>query len=122
MKKILVVDDEKEVVEAITHFLKRRNFDVLSAFDGQEAWDKIREADFNIIILDVMMPGMGGLELCEKIKHDPELKHIPILMLSARCGDIDRNIGYVCGANFYQGKPCQPKVLLEKIEELLEVK
>lgn len=120
MKKILIVDDEKEVVEAISHFLKRRQFEVVTAFDGEEAWEKIQKDHPNIVVLDVMMPGMGGLELCEKVKHDPALKNIPILMLSARCGDIDRNLGYVCGANFYQGKPCQPKVLLEKIEELLE--
>ena len=82
--KILVIDDEPDIVELVTYNLSKEGFDVFSAFDGEEALAKIRKENFDFIILDLMLPGLQGMEICRILRNDPITKNIPIIMLTAK--------------------------------------
>lgn len=119
-KKILVVDDEKHLVKIISFNLKRKGYDIEQAFNGEEALEKIRNVKVDLIILDVMMPKITGLEVCETIKNDPDLKNIPVIMLTAKGQESDKNQGSRYGADEYMIKPFSPRLLLETVAKYLE--
>ena len=91
-RRILVVDDEPDLVELVTYNLTHEGFKVSSASDGKEALEKIKNGSFNLIILDLMLPGLQGNELCRIIRNNPKTNAIPIIMLTAR-GDVADNTG-----------------------------
>ena len=122
LKKILIVDDEPTTVFLLKVRLAQSDYDILVAEDGEQGFWKAKEERPDLIILDVMLPNMGGFEICSKLKKDEALCHIPVVMLSARCGDIDQRMGSECGSNAYFGKPCDVKNLLKVIANLLEGK
>lgn len=110
---ILMVDDEKEILSLMEIYFKNEGFTMLKASNGLEALEKLNTHKVDLIILDVMMPVMDGLEACMKIR---EQNHIPIIMLSAKSQDIDKISGLSLGADEYVTKPFSPLVLLASVK------
>jgi DNA-binding response OmpR family regulator len=119
-KKVLLVDDEVDFVDVVRTRLEANNFEVVTAYDGEEALEKVKEKMPDIIILDIMMPKISGFDVCRKLKSDQNYKEIPIIMLTARFQVNDIKLGAAMGANAYITKPFEPQVLLEKMQELLQ--
>jgi len=121
-KRILVVDDETELVKAIEIRLKAAEYEVLTAYDGQEGLDKAKKEKPNLIILDLMLPKMDGYKVCGLLKADTRYNKIPIIMFTARAQESDKQMGKEVGADAYITKPFDAKVLLAKISNLLKNK
>lgn len=118
-KRILVVDDESQLVDMIKIRLEANGYDVITAYDGQAALDKARKEIPDLIILDLMMPKLDGYTVCRMLKFDAKYKKIPVIMLTARAQDKDKELGKEVGAEAYVTKPFEPADLLSKIKELL---
>lgn len=119
-KRILAVDDEKLIVLAIRHNLKLAGYEVLEAYDGREAIEKIEAERPDLVILDVMMPELSGWDVLSSIRDDPELRETPVIMLTAlgQDGDVGETIRR--GADFHLTKPFEPRHLLDIVGKLLE--
>ena len=117
--KILVVDDEPEAVELVEFNLKQAGYEVISAADGAEALTKSRAKKPNLIVLDLMLPEMSGLEVCKTLRRDPATAGIPIIMLTARAAEIDRVLGLELGADDYITKPFSPRELVLRVKKIL---
>jgi len=113
---ILVVDDEKEIRDLIGIYLSNDGYSVIKAFNGVEALNVLKNEDVDLIILDIMMPIMDGLETCIKIRED---KNMPIIMLSAKSEDMDKIMGLTTGADDYVSKPFNPLELLARVKSQL---
>jgi DNA-binding response OmpR family regulator len=120
--KILVVEDERLIVSMLEDLLERNHYEVVFAVDGEEGLNKARSAQPDLIILDIMLPKLDGLRICRLLKFDLKYRHIPIVMLTARAGEADRELALQSGANEYMVKPFSPQNLLAKISELLKTK
>lgn len=118
-QKILAVDDEQDIIELLSYNLSREGFEVTTAADGEEALKKIRAKSFDLIILDLMMPGIQGMELCRILRNDPKTKSLPIIMLTAKTEEIDRILGLEMGADDYITKPFSPRELIARIKAVL---
>ncbi|MDH5186088.1 MAG: response regulator transcription factor [bacterium] len=118
-KRILVVDDEPKVVTVIQRRLESAGYEVLAAYDGNEALSKARSENPDLIILDLILPKLNGYQVCAILKRDKSYKPIPILILTARSQEEDIEEGMRVGADEYLTKPFKNEVLLAKIEELL---
>ncbi len=118
-KKILLVDDEQDMVYAVKMQLEASGFKVLTAQDGQEGLDKARAEKPDLIILDLMLPMIDGYKVCRMLKFDEKYKNIPVIIYTARAQEADEKLGYEVGADAYMTKPFDPKKLLAKINELL---
>jgi phosphate regulon transcriptional regulator PhoB len=116
---ILVVDDEPDIVELVAYNLKKEGFTVSSAADGQEALAKIRREKFDFIILDLMLPGMPGMEICRVLRNDPRTKNVPVIMLTAKGEEVDKILGLEAGADDYLTKPFSPRELLARIRAVM---
>lgn len=119
---ILVVDDETDVREVIQLNLGREGYWVTTAADGQSALDLLREEPFDAAILDVMMPGMDGLALCRAIREDPQLRSLPILLLTARDSEMDHIIGLEVGADDFISKSASPRLISTRLKAVLRRK
>lgn len=119
-KCILLVDDEKDLVETVSFRLQAAGYEVVPAYDGQEALEKARSLKPSLVILDLMLPKMDGYKVCRLLKFDEKYKNIPVLMFTARAQDSDREMGLQVGADAYITKPFEPQVLLDKIKELIK--
>ena len=118
-QKILVVDDEPEAVELLEFNLKQAGYAVTTAEDGAEALKKARTQSPDLIVLDVMLPEMDGFEICKALRLDSATRRMPILMLTAKAGEIDRVLGLELGADDYLTKPYSPRELLLRIKKIL---
>ena len=118
--RILVVDDEPDAVELVEFNLKQAGFDVVTAADGAEALRKARSAQPALVILDVMLPEVNGLEVCKLLRRDPATSGVPILMLTAKAAEIDRVLGLELGADDYVVNPFSPRELVLRVKKLLE--
>jgi DNA-binding response OmpR family regulator len=118
--KVLVVDDEPEAVELVEFNLKGAGYDVTTASDGAEALNKARRIQPNLVILDVMMPEIDGMEVCKLMRRDPATSGIPIIMLTAKASEVDRVLGLELGADDYVVKPFSPRELVLRVKKLLE--
>jgi two-component system phosphate regulon response regulator PhoB len=118
--KILVVDDEPEAVELLDFNLKQAGFSVIAATDGAQALTKARSALPSLIVLDLMLPEIDGLEVCKMLRRDPATARIPIIMLTAKAAEIDRIIGLELGADDYITKPFSPRELVLRIKKVLQ--
>ena len=118
-KRILVVDDEKDIVEMIGFNLRRNGFEVVCAYNGTEALDLIQKQPPDLIILDLMMPGLDGTEVTRRVKADPTLARIPLIMLTARGEETDVVVGLTLGADDYVTKPFSMKILLARLNSVL---
>lgn len=119
MKKILIVDDEKDLVELVAYNLKKEGFSTSASYDGVDALSRLKSERFDLLILDLMLPGMDGLEIMRLIRSDPFLAHIPVIMLTAKSEEIDRVIGLEMGADDYVTKPFSPRELIARVKALL---
>jgi DNA-binding response OmpR family regulator len=117
--KILVVDDEPDALELIEFNLTAAGFDVITAAEGREALEKTRSALPALIVLDLMLPEVDGLEVCKILRRDSTTSAIPILMLTAKAGEIDRVLGLELGADDYVTKPFSPRELVLRVKSLL---
>ncbi|MDB6123424.1 MAG: Two component transcriptional regulator, winged helix family [Pedosphaera sp.] len=117
--KILVVDDEPDAVDLIKFNLKGAGYEVITAADGEEALQKARSLLPNLIILDLMLPEVDGLEVCKILRRDPRVSAVPIIMLTAKAAEIDRVLGLELGADDYVTKPFSPRELVLRVKRLL---
>ncbi|MFN4198199.1 MAG: response regulator transcription factor [Flavobacterium sp.] len=117
--KILLVDDEPDILEIVGYNLIQEGYQVVTAANGKEAVQKARRELPHLIIMDVMMPEMDGMEACEQIRNIPELNHVIITFLTARNEDYSQVAGFEAGADDYIAKPIKPKVLVSKVKALL---
>ncbi len=120
MPKILVVDDEPDAVELISFNLKAAGFEVVTAADGAEALKSARLHAPDLILLDVMLPEVDGLEVCKLLRRDPATAPIPVIMLTAKAAEIDRVLGLELGADDYVTKPFSPRELVLRVRKLVE--
>lgn len=118
-KHILVVDDESDIRELITYNLKKEGFITDTASDGETALAIIRKHTFDLIILDLMLPGIQGIELCKILRNDPKTSKIPIIMLTAKGEEVDRILGLEMGADDYITKPFSPRELIARVRAIL---
>jgi two-component system alkaline phosphatase synthesis response regulator PhoP len=117
--KVLVVDDEVNITQILEFSIGSEGYEVLTASNGEEAIDKARREQPDLIILDIMMPKIDGYEACRILKANPITKNIPVVLLTAKGRDIDKRLGYEVGASDYIIKPFSPNKLIERIHELL---
>jgi two-component system phosphate regulon response regulator PhoB len=118
-QKILIVDDEPEAIELIEFNLKQAGYEVATAADGAEALKKARELLPGLVILDLMLPEMDGLEVCKILRREPATATMPILMLTAKAAEIDRVLGLELGADDYLTKPFSPRELVLRVKKIL---
>lgn len=119
-RRVLVVDDEIYIVHILEFSLTMEGYEVVTASNGEEALRKARERRPDLVVLDIMMPGMDGLEVCRRLRQDEELHDVPILMLSAKGRPVDRDAGFATGADDYILKPFSPRRLLDRIRLLFD--
>ena len=115
-KKILIVDDSPTGIKAVSAVLK--DYDIVIANDGEQALKKAQAENPDLIVLDVIMPNMDGFQACRKMKNSPELKHIPIIMLTSKNQKSDKFWGQKQGADVYLTKPCEDSVLLKEVSQI----
>lgn len=119
MRNVLVVDDEPDILELISYNLKREGYSVTAVATGEAAIEALRRLRPDLVVLDLMLPGVNGLEVCRRIKTDPKLSGIPVVMLTARSEDTDIIEGLETGADDYITKPFNPKVLMARVRSAL---
>ncbi|HEY3856565.1 MAG TPA: response regulator transcription factor [Verrucomicrobiae bacterium] len=118
--KILVVDDEPDVLDLVTYNLGQAGFQTETAVDGADALRKARTITPDLILLDLMLPEMDGLEVCKLLRRDSKTSDIPIIMLTARASELDRIVGLELGATDYVPKPFSPRELVLRVKRRLE--
>ena len=118
--KILVVDDDAFIRRPLEFILRAEGFEPTTAVDGNDCLDKLAAERPDLIIMDVMMPGRDGFDLCQVLKRDPALEPIPIILLSARGRERDREKGLALGAADFMTKPYSPSELIRRVRELLQ--
>jgi two-component system phosphate regulon response regulator PhoB len=119
MSKILVVDDEPDALDLVAFNLKQAGLDVVTADDGAAALKRAREVVPDLILLDLMLPEVDGLEVCKQLRRDPATSSIPIIMLTAKAAEIDRVLGLELGADDYVTKPFSPRELVLRVKNLI---
>ncbi len=117
--KILVVDDEINITQILQFSIGAEGYEVITAQNGEEAIDKARREQPDLIILDIMMPRIDGYEACRILKANPLTKNIPVVLLTAKGRDIDKRLGQEVGAIDYIVKPFSPNKLIDRIQKLL---
>jgi CheY-like chemotaxis protein len=121
VKKILVVEDEIDMANLLRVELNQNGYDVVCAHDGEDGFSKYLSERPDLIILDIMLPKLNGYEVCRKIRREQDDSHTPIIMLTAKKGDVDKIVGGVMGAQRYMTKPFEAEHLLNEIKELLSL-
>jgi len=116
---VLIIEDEPSLQEILTYNLESRGYQVLVFDDGTAGLAGVRKHVPDIVLLDIMLPGMDGFEVCRHIRSDPLIKHLPVLMMTARGEEIDQLVGFQMGADDYVTKPFKMRILLERIKSLL---
>jgi len=118
-EKILIVEDEKDIVKMLEYNLKKEGFQVISSRDGEEALDMAVRDNPDLVILDLMLPGLDGLEVCKILKKEAKTAQIPIIMLTAKSQESDKVVGLELGADDYVTKPFSPRELAARIKAVL---
>jgi DNA-binding response OmpR family regulator len=118
MRRALVVEDDPDIVELLSHYLARDGWTVESADDGRDALERIRRERYDLLILDLQLPGKDGLALCAEVRSDKRTRDVPVVMLTARGDEADRIVGLEMGADDYVVKPFSPKELLARVRAL----
>ena len=118
-EKILIVEDEKDIVKMLDYNLKKEGFRTLSCNDGEYALDLAAREHPDLIILDLMLPGMDGLEVCKALKKESKTQAIPVIMLTAKAQESDKIVGLELGADDYVTKPFSPRELIARIKAVL---
>ncbi len=118
-QKILLVDDEKDILELIGFNLEKEGYEVYTALNGRKALEVARQTSPDLILLDVMMPEMDGMETCRELREDPQFKNVLIAFLTARNEDYSQIAGFDAGADDYISKPIKPRLLISRVKALL---
>ena len=118
-RTILVVDDEPFICRSLTFILRKDNYRVMEARNGEEALAAIREHKPDLVFLDVMMPKMNGFQVTEQVRADASLTGVKIILLTAKGQECDREVGLIAGANDYMTKPFSPAKILDRTREIL---
>lgn len=121
-KKILVIEDDPAILRLVDYSLRHEGYTVLAATNGLEGIRKAHLEKPDLIILDVMLPGMDGFEICARLRAEPATAQLPILMFSAKAQEIDKNTGLKVGADDYLPKPAAPAEIVSRVEKLLAKK
>jgi len=116
---VLVVDDEKDLVDLVKYHLEKEGLKCLEARDGETALQVARERTPDLVVLDLMLPGVDGLEVCRKLRKDPKTSSIAIIMLTAKAEEVDRIVGLEMGADDYMVKPFSPRELVSRVRAVL---
>lgn len=119
-KKILAVDDERHIVRLVEVNLQRAGYEVVTAYDGREALEKVKSENPDLVVLDVMMPYMDGFEVLKNLKADPTTAEIPVIMLTAKAQDADVFRGWQSGVDCYLTKPFNPMELLTFVKRIFD--
>ena len=118
-KKILVVEDDPSASRLVGYALEQEGYRVITASDGLEGLTKAQNEHPDLIVLDVMLPGLDGYDICQQLRQKPETAELPILMLSAKARQEDKDTGFKIGANDYLAKPADPSLIVAKVKALL---
>ncbi len=118
-RSVLVIDDEADIRDLVSYNLKREDFRVTVAEDGEQGLDWIRKRKFDLVVLDLMLPDIQGIEICRVIRNDPKTERLPVIMLTARSGETDRVRGLESGADDYLVKPFSPRELIARVRAIL---
>jgi DNA-binding response OmpR family regulator len=118
MRRALVVEDDPDIVELLAHYLKAEGFAVDATQDGRKGLERLRAEAYQLVVLDLQLPGMDGLSLCAEIRRDRKTKDVPVIMLTARGDEADRIVGLEMGADDYVVKPFSPKELVARVRAL----
>ena len=122
-KKVVCVEDESEIIDLIRLILGRKGFDLIGATGGLEGLETIRRVKPDLVLLDLMMPDMDGWEVYQQMKADPELKNIPVIVVTAKAQSIDKILGlHIAKVDDYVTKPFGPQELLQSVERVLSAK
>jgi phosphate regulon transcriptional regulator PhoB len=119
MKRILVIEDDKDIVELVRYNLEKDGFQVTSSADGSTGLAQIRKAPPDLLILDLMLPKISGLEICKEVRKDVSLNRLPVLILTAKGEEADRVVGLELGADDYVTKPFSPREVVARVKALL---
>ena len=119
-QRILIVEDDKSISKLIKYNLEKADYDCTISSSGEKAVDIIKNQPIDLIILDIMLPGMNGFDVCRNIKQDPKLRVIPIIMLTAKGEEVDRIVGLELGADDYMVKPFSPRELVLRVKAIMK--
>jgi phosphate regulon transcriptional regulator PhoB len=119
MSKILIVDDEKDIADLISYNLEREGFSTIKVFHGDKVLAIIKAQKPDLMILDLMLPGTNGLDICKGLRADPDIAHLPVIMLTAKSDEVDKIIGLEIGADDYITKPFSVKELIARVRTIL---
>ncbi len=117
--RVLIVEDERDIRDLVLFHLQREGYQVSSASSGEEALRQVRHTPPDLVVLDLMLPAMGGLEVCRTLRQEPSTAALPIVMLTAKGDEVDRVLGLELGADDYIVKPFSPKELLARVRAVL---
>ncbi|RJQ55013.1 MAG: response regulator [Nitrospiraceae bacterium] len=117
--KVLVVDDEKDILELVSYNLRKEGFDTETSTDGENALRMVRKNHYDLIVLDLMLPGIQGMELCRILKSSENTSSIPVIMLTAKSEELDKVLGLEMGADDYITKPFSPRELIARVKAVL---
>ena len=116
---VVVADDDDDIRDLVAFKLENAGYEVISVADGDSAWDRVREVRPTLAVLDVMMPGMSGLDVLREIRADDSLATTKVILLTARSRDVDVDAGFSSGADDYLTKPFSPRELVHRVSSLL---
>jgi len=116
---VLIIDDEKDLIEMVRYSLEKHGFDVIGALDGESGLDIAKNQAPDIVLLDLMLPGVDGLEVCKRLRNDPKTARLPVLMLTAKAEETDRIVGLELGADDYITKPFSPREVVARVKAVL---
>jgi DNA-binding response OmpR family regulator len=116
---VLVIDDERDVIELVRYNLEKSGFDVLAARDGKSGLAAAKASPPDLVLLDLMMPEMDGLEVCRSLRKEPKTARVPVIMLTAKASEADRVVGLEMGADDYIVKPFSPRELVARVKAVL---
>jgi DNA-binding response OmpR family regulator len=119
MTRILVIEDDPDIVELVRYNLENEGYDVVAASGGKSGLDALRREDFHLVLLDLMLPQLSGLEVCKEIRREKKLESLPVIMLTARGEEADRVIGLELGADDYISKPFSVREMVARVKALL---
>jgi two-component system, OmpR family, phosphate regulon response regulator PhoB len=118
--KILIVEDDKNILKLLRYNLEKAGFTCFTTITGEDAFDILSDEAIDLVVLDIMLPTIDGLEICKRIKQDPSFSHIPIIMLTAKGEEVDKVVGFELGADDYIVKPFSPRELVLRIKAILK--
>ena len=119
MRKVLVVDDEPNIVLSLEFLMQQAGFEVVTAEDGETALARVSETGPDLMLLDISLPGIGGFDVLERLRADPDVARLPIIMLTAHGREVEREKGLALGADDYITKPFSTRELVERVKRLL---